>query len=86
MSATDDADLIVTNAKITTVDDRRREATALTVRDGRFIAVGSDGDVLTRRSARTQVIDASSRRIVPGLNDSHIRPDDIKVVIQFAVA
>ena len=86
MSATDDADLIVTNAKITTVDDRRREATGLAVRDGRFIAVGSDGDVLTRRSARTQVIDVSSRRIVPGLNDSHIRPDDIKVVIQFAVA
>ena len=83
MTTVDDADLIVTNARITTLDDGRREATALAVRDGRFVAVGSDADVLARRSARTQVIDASSRRIVPGLNDSHIRPDDIKVVIQF---
>ena len=58
MSATDDADLIVTNAKITTVDDRRREASALAVRDGRFIPVGSDGDVLTRRRSS----DAGHRR------------------------
>jgi predicted amidohydrolase YtcJ len=72
MSAVDDADLIVTNARITTLDDGSREATALAARDGRFVAVGSDADVLARRSARTQVIDAHGRRIVPGLNDSHI--------------
>jgi predicted amidohydrolase YtcJ len=72
MSAVDDADLIVTNARITTLDDGRREATALAARDGRFVAVGSDADVLAQRSARTQVINANGRRIVPGLNDSHI--------------
>jgi len=72
MSAVDDADLIVTNARITTLEDGRREATALAARDGRFVAVGSDADVLARRSARTQVINANGRRIVPGLNDSHI--------------
>ena len=72
MSAVDDADLIVTNARITTLDDGRREATALAARDGRFVAVGSDADVLARRSARTQVINANGRRVVPGLNDSHI--------------
>ena len=52
MSGVDDADLI---------------ATALAARAGRFVAVGSDADVLAGRSARTQVINANGRRIVPGL-------------------
>ena len=72
MTTVDDADRIVTNARITTLDDGRREASAPAARDGRFVAVGSDADVLARRSARTQVINANGRRIVPGLNDSHI--------------
>src|SRR5262249_14758427 len=72
MSVVDDADLIVTNARITTLDDERRDATAVAVRNGRFIAVGSDADAPAWRTARTQIINANGRRIVPGLNDSHI--------------
>jgi predicted amidohydrolase YtcJ len=66
-----DADLIVHNARIATLDSTRAEATALAVRDGRFTAVGSDADVQTQRTARTTVIDAKGRRVIPGLNDSH---------------
>ena len=67
-----DADLIVHNARIATLDSSRAEATALAVRDGRFTAVGSDADVQTQRTARTTVIDANGRRVIPGLNDSHL--------------
>jgi len=66
-----DADLIVHSAKISTLDSALPAATALAVRGGRFTAVGSDADVQAHRSARTIVIDAHGRRVIPGLNDSH---------------
>lgn len=67
-----DADLIVRNARIATLDGDRPEATALAVKDGRFVAVGDDTDVEPYRAAGTLVIDGNKRRVVPGLNDSHI--------------
>src|SRR5258705_7872662 len=67
-----DADLILTNARIATLDDAPPEATAAAVRDGRFVAVGSDREIDAHRTPRTQVIDAHGRRVIPGLNDSHI--------------
>jgi predicted amidohydrolase YtcJ len=66
------ADLIITNARISTLDEHRPNASALAVEDGRFVAVGEAADVLRHRTARTVAIDAGGRTIVPGLNDSHI--------------
>ena len=72
MAQTDDADLIVTNARISTLDTARPEARAMATRDGRITAVGDEAEILARRSARTTVVDAQRRRVIPGLNDSHI--------------
>jgi len=72
MAQTDDADLIITNARISTLETARPEARALATRNGRITAVGDEGEVLARRSARTIVVDALRRRVIPGLNDSHI--------------
>jgi predicted amidohydrolase YtcJ len=66
------ADLILMNAKIATQDERRSMASAAAIKDGRFIAVGSDNDVMERRGPKTQVIDAQGRAVIPGLNDSHL--------------
>jgi predicted amidohydrolase YtcJ len=66
------ADLIVTNARITTMTGGAADAPALAVRDGRFVAVGGEAEVRAHCDERTQVIDAGGRRIIPGLNDSHI--------------
>jgi predicted amidohydrolase YtcJ len=66
------ADLIVVNGRVTTLDQGRPEATALAIRDGRFVAVGTDAEIRALGGAQPQVIDAGRRRIVPGLNDSHI--------------
>ena len=66
------ADLIVHNAKIATQDTRAPEAQALAVRGERLVAVGSDADVLALRGERTRVVDAGGRRVVPGLDDSHL--------------
>src|ERR1700730_5995075 len=66
------ADLIVFNAKVTTQDPRRREASALAVKRGRIYAVGSDADILSLKDDDTRLIDADGRRLIPGLNDAHI--------------
>ncbi|WP_144956305.1 amidohydrolase [Pseudomonas oryzihabitans] len=66
------ADLILHNGKLHTVDPERPEATAVAIRDGVFIAVGSDSDVMAYRGPATQVVDLRGRRAIPGLNDSHL--------------
>ncbi|WP_033966569.1 MULTISPECIES: amidohydrolase [unclassified Sphingomonas] len=64
-------DLILVNAKVTTLDRENPQAQAIAIRDGRFLAVGSEAEV---RAAAPQasVIDAKGRRIIPGLIDSHM--------------
>ena len=57
------ADLIVTGGRIYTVDQTRPIAEAFAVKNGRFTAVGSTGDVRNLATARTPVIDA--QRVPP---------------------
>lgn len=66
------ADLVVRNGRIYTGDAVVRSATAVAVRDGVFVAVGDDGDVIPHVGGCTRVIDARGRRVIPGLNDSHL--------------
>ena len=66
------ADLIVRNARITTLNAAIPEATALAVKDGKFVAVGDDGAVAEWKGNATNEIDAGGRRLIPGLNDSHL--------------
>ncbi|MGH7150450.1 MAG: amidohydrolase, partial [Planctomycetota bacterium] len=66
------ADLILTNGRIATLDARRSFASALAVREGRFLAVGGEELVLSHRGPGTRLLDARGRTVVPGLNDSHL--------------
>jgi predicted amidohydrolase YtcJ len=65
------ADLIVFNAKIFTNNLAQPEASALAVKNGRIYSVGSDDDILGLKNASTEVIDAGSRRLIPGISDAH---------------
>lgn len=66
------ADLIVYNARIFTGNRAQPEATALAVKDGRIFSVGPDAVVLELKNSNTKVIDAHSRRLIPGIIDAHI--------------
>jgi len=66
------ADLIITNAKIWTVDKSLPTAQAVAVLGDRIVAVGSNADVDAWRGSHTQVIDARGRLLLPGFNDSHV--------------
>ncbi|WP_325985911.1 amidohydrolase [Pseudomonas protegens] len=66
------ADLILFNGRLHTVDRARPRASAVAIKDGRFIAVGNDAQAMALRGAGTQVIDLMGRTVIPGLNDSHL--------------
>src|SRR5512142_513707 len=65
------ADLIVTGARVYTVDDSRPTAEAIAVRDGRILFVGSARGAKALQGPKTQVVDATGRTIIPGMTDAH---------------
>src|SRR6267154_162125 len=66
------ADLIVTNAKIWTVDKTRPQAEALAVLGDRIVAVGTAADVDLWHGPQTKVLDAKGKLLLPGFNDAHV--------------
>jgi hypothetical protein len=66
------ADLVVTNARVWTVDTARPEAEAVAIRGDRIVAVGGSSEIDAWRGPATVVIDAAGRRVLPGFNDAHI--------------
>ena len=66
------ADLIVTHARIYTVDDARPFADAMAIRGGRIQFVGSERGALTLKGPQTRVVDAAGATIVPGIADAHV--------------
>jgi len=68
---TRDADLVVFNAKVYTVEPRLPRAEAFAVKGDRFIAVGSTADIKGLIGSNTQTYDARQMTIVPGFTDCH---------------
>ena len=64
-----DADLIVLNAKVYTVDSRAPKAEAFAVKNSHFIAVGSNADIKSIKADQTY--DAKQMTVVPGFIDTH---------------
>jgi predicted amidohydrolase YtcJ len=64
------ADIILNNGRITTGDPSHSEARNLAIKDGRI--TGVDDAEEYERGPETRVIDLQGRRVIPGLNDSHL--------------
>ncbi len=65
------AELIIHNARISTLDPAVPQATAIAMANGVVIAVGETAAVMATAGPATRLVDAAGRRLVPGLNDSH---------------
>ena len=65
------ADLIVTNAKVYTVDPRMPRAEAFAVKNSRFIAVGTNDEIKGLAGKDTRTVDARQMVVVPGFTDCH---------------
>lgn len=62
--------MILHNGKITTLDPNNPQATSVAIMNGRIVGV-EDADSY-ERGPNTKVIDLKGRRVIPGLNDSHL--------------
>jgi hypothetical protein len=65
------ADLIVTNARIYTVDERRPFGDAMAISAGRVRFVGSERGALALRGPRTRVVNLEGQTVIPGMVDAH---------------
>ncbi len=65
-------DLILHNGRISTLDPRRPEARSVRISDGLIIGVDDPMDPAQPTGPGTRVIDLQGRRVIPGLNDSHL--------------
>jgi predicted amidohydrolase YtcJ len=66
------ADLIVTNARILTMDEGNPRAEAIAVRDGTIIAVGDRKMIAGLKGPATRMIDAGGGTVVPGFIEAHM--------------
>lgn len=69
-----DADLILVNATVHTVDPKQPAAEAFAIRDGRFIAVGTSSDIRAFAGKATRIVDVKGLTVVPGFIDCHVHP------------
>jgi predicted amidohydrolase YtcJ len=66
------ADLILHRGRFTTLARSQPTATAVAIRDGRFVAVGTDSEVMALAGPKTRLIDLKGRSALPGLIDNHL--------------
>ena len=66
-----EADLILFNGMITTQDNSMPEVTAMAIKAGKVLAIGSDVEIQSLVGENTQRINLRGKRVIPGLNDSH---------------
>ncbi len=66
-----DADLLLRNGHIVTMDGARSVVSAMAVRDGKILALGNDDALAACASSRTQLLDLHRHTVLPGLIDVH---------------
>jgi len=65
------ADLIITHARVYTLNPKQPWAEAVAVRGENVLKVGENKTVLRLRRPMTRVVDAGGRLLLPGFTDSH---------------
>lgn len=66
-----DADLILINGKVVTVDQSMPNAEAIAIKEGKILKVGTTKEILLEKAAGTKVIDLKGKLVVPGFIESH---------------
>jgi len=66
-----DADLLLRNGHIVTMDGAKRVVGSMAVRDGRILTLGNDNALTGCASSRTQLLDLHGQTVLPGLIDVH---------------
>jgi len=70
----EEPETILFNANIWTVDEAQPRAQAVAIIRGRFVAIGSNEEVLRLATGRTRKLDLGFKTVLPGFNDAHSHP------------
>lgn len=65
-------ELVLHGGRITTLDPHKPSASAVAIAEGKFIAVGDDGDIMALGEPRTRFVNLKGRSVLPGLIDNHL--------------
>jgi predicted amidohydrolase YtcJ len=68
------ADTAYVNGRIYTVNEAQPWATAVAIKDGKFIAIGSEADIDAVTGNDTNVVDLEGQFVMPGIFDLHAHP------------
>ena len=74
ISTTQDAELLMLNGKVYTVNHEQSWAEAIAITDGRIIWVGNSEDANQWQGEGTRTIDLGGKMVLPGFQDIHIHP------------
>lgn len=66
------ADILITNARVLTIDSARPRAEAVAITGNRIAAVGSASDLAGMKARHTRVIDARQKTVMPGIIEGHV--------------
>jgi predicted amidohydrolase YtcJ len=66
------ADIILVNARVLTLDDDNPRAEAVALAGGRILAVGSRAEIEALKGEGTQMIDARGGTVLPGFSENHM--------------
>lgn len=88
-NSADQADLIIHNGNILTVDENNQTVSAMAVKDGQILAVG-DGSVLEEyKGFFTEIVDLEGKTVIPGIIEGHahfLGMGDTKMILDLTKA
>jgi predicted amidohydrolase YtcJ len=65
------ADIILHSGLVTTLNPAQPTASAIAIKDGTFLAVGNEQEVMAHAGPKTRIVDLKGKRVLPGLIDNH---------------
>ncbi len=66
------ADIIISNARVLTMDPARPRAEAIAIAGNRIVRVGTKDDVAGLKARHTRMIDAAGKTVMPGIIEGHV--------------
>ncbi len=66
------ADVVIVNADVRTMSRERPRAEAVAIKGNKFVAVGTNKEILAFAGPKTKKIDAGGKLVLPGFNDAHV--------------
>jgi predicted amidohydrolase YtcJ len=79
LSGGPNADMVLVNGRVITVDPEGSVVESVAVKDGRILATGPASEVMGLAGEDTEVVDLGGKTVLPGIIDTHTHPSGAAV-------